>query len=155
MFQALEQLDDDPFRPRVHAAKRFVHQVEVRLLGQGPGQKGPLLLAAGELTDLPIDELGHAHLLQRLHGNPAVRSPRAPEPSQVAVAPHQHHVADRGGKVPVHISGRNDEDVADPVLCGGVLNGLSGVLQRLSLGRSNRDICPEFRTCGTYAEIFC
>ena len=112
-FQALEQLDDDPFRPRVHAAKRFVHQVEVRLLGQGPGQEGPLLLAAGELADLPIGELGHTHLLQRLHGDPAVRSPRAPEPSQVAVAPHQHHVADRGRKIPVHAAALRH--VGDPL----------------------------------------
>ena len=34
---------------------------------------------------------------------------------------------------PLPVSGRNDEDVADAVLRGGVLNGLPGVLQRLSL----------------------
>ena len=51
-------------RGDVHPGERLVEQQHVRLLRQRPGQEDPLLLAAGQLTDGPMGQIGDAQLLQ-------------------------------------------------------------------------------------------
>ena len=62
--QFLEQFDDGAFGGGVHALERFVHEVDLGVLHQRAGQEGALLLAAGELADLAVGVILHAHLDQ-------------------------------------------------------------------------------------------
>ena len=69
----------------VHSGERLVCQVEVRVLGQRPGQKHPLLLAAGELADLAVGEVRYADFLQAPHGLLALLFTGPPQPPEPAV----------------------------------------------------------------------
>jgi len=62
----LQEVDDDLFRKGIHTLKGLVQKVQVCLLDQGPGEEDPLLLPPRELADLPVLEVGKAHLLQGL-----------------------------------------------------------------------------------------
>ena len=60
-----------------------------------------MLLAAGELADLPIGEVAEADFLQAGGGPVALRAPRTAEPPQLAVRSHQDHVHHADGEVPI------------------------------------------------------
>ena len=63
---SLQQGDDGPLGGGVHALERLVHEVDLGILHQRPGQEDALLLPAGKLADLPVGVVGHAHLVQRV-----------------------------------------------------------------------------------------
>ena len=52
----------------VERAERLVEQQHLGVVDQGPGQRHPLLLAAGELGRLAAGEVRHLHQLERLLG---------------------------------------------------------------------------------------
>ena len=54
---------------RVERRSRLVEQHDLRLHAQRPGDRHPLLLAAGELTGKLVGLLGNAHALEIMHGD--------------------------------------------------------------------------------------
>ncbi len=50
----------------VDAGRRLVEQQAARAAEQGAGQEHPLLLAAGELADVPLGQLGDAEALEHV-----------------------------------------------------------------------------------------
>ena len=57
VLHVTKQLQNGIFRRRIHADKRLVHQVDVRLLSEGTGDKNTLLLTSGELRNLAVCKL--------------------------------------------------------------------------------------------------
>ena len=106
--QRLEQLHNGALGRGVHPLKWLIHKVDLRVLHQGAGQKGALLLAAGKLGNLAVGIVGHAHLGQRGQRGLAFARAGAAEPAQRAVAPHHHHIQHTGGEVPVHAATLGD-----------------------------------------------
>ena len=66
-----------------------------RLLGQRAGDEHPPLLAAGQLADQPLRQVGQPHPLQRRHRRLAVAPAGPAHQAQAAVAAHQHDVQRR------------------------------------------------------------
>ena len=111
--QLAQQREDDPLRGRVDPRHRLVHEIHVGSLSQRSGQKRPLLLAAGKLSDLPIGQVGQAHLRQAIAGPGDVGRARSFEPPQPAERSHQHEVAHAHGRIPVAaLALRNVADAA-------------------------------------------
>ena len=69
-------------------------------LHEGAGEKGALLLAAGQLADLAVGEILHADLLEGVHGSRAFTLSGSADPAEAAVEAHGDDVEDGGGKVP-------------------------------------------------------
>lgn len=99
--QPLEELDDRPLGDGVDPGKGLVHDVELGLLGEGPGEEDALLLTAGELADLTIGELAHPDLVQAGHRGVTLRLAGPPKPAELAVLAHHHDVDRRRREVPV------------------------------------------------------
>ena len=100
--QLHEDVDDGLFRGSVHAGKRFIHQIDLRILRQRPRQKHTLLLTAGELTDLPVGIFPHPYFVECLFCHPPIFTARAFDPTEPSVAPHGHHFQRADRKVPTH-----------------------------------------------------
>jgi len=96
-----QHLDDRPLGRGVDARERLVHEVELRVLREGPGQKDPLLLAARQLADLPIREVAESDAIEA--GQPALAMAPADgaEPADLAVEPHARDVEGGDREVPV------------------------------------------------------
>src|SRR6266511_440636 len=90
--QPRQQLQDLVAGARVEVAGRLVGQQHRRLGRQRPGDRHPLLLAAGELRGPVQQALGEAHGLQGLGGAPAPLGPAEP-----AVDQREADVAERRG----------------------------------------------------------
>jgi hypothetical protein len=70
---------------RVERGERLVEQHHGRLDGQGPGQRDPLLLAAGQLMRVPLAQPAQAHRSSMSADRPARRSPAdSPNPTLAA-----------------------------------------------------------------------
>jgi hypothetical protein len=96
--QVFQHIDDRPFGGGVHPGKGLVQQVKLRLLRQRPGQEHPLLLAARQLPDLAMPEIGHADPRQAGLRPGAMRAADAADQAKLGIEPHQHHIAHGGGK---------------------------------------------------------
>src|SRR5690606_37204853 len=99
--QLTREVDDEAFGEVVDAGEGLVGEVEAGVLGERAGEEHPLLLAAGELADLPAREVGEADPLQALLGGAALGGTGAAEPAEPSVGPHLDDVAGVGGEVPV------------------------------------------------------
>ena len=64
----MEQVHHQPAGPAVQGPGGLVGQDDGRVVGHGPGDGHPLLLAAGELVGLVGQSLPHVHHLQQLPG---------------------------------------------------------------------------------------
>ena len=70
---------------RVERGERLVEQHHGRLDGQRPGQRHPLLLAAGQLVRVALAEAGQADRLQQLdRAARAAARPGRPKPTLAA-----------------------------------------------------------------------
>jgi hypothetical protein len=56
IFPLLKSREQVLRRAHIQIAEGFVQQEDIRSLGQGPGQKDPLLLAAGQSPDLAVED---------------------------------------------------------------------------------------------------
>ena len=65
--QRSEHVENRFFGRGIDTRERLVHEVELRVLDQGPRQKHPLLLTAREAADLPLREVRHPDPVQGLH----------------------------------------------------------------------------------------
>ena len=78
----------------------LVHHQNIRPLAQGAGDENQLLLAAGQGGEVPLRQLCHAHLLQRIHGmlfHPRRgRAERRQLPGQTHQRGVQHRIAEGG-----------------------------------------------------------
>ena len=99
--QALQQVDDGALGGRIHPRKRLIHEVDLRILGQRPGQEQPLLLAPGQLRDLPPGIVGHPHQVHRSAGRRARGAAHGAQPAQRPVQAHSHQVEGAHRVVPV------------------------------------------------------
>ena len=87
---------------RVERGERLVEQDQLRPDGERPGQRDPLLLAAGELVRVAAAEAGQARRRQQLGGAPRRGAPgrASPNPTFAATVrcgnrlPFLRHVAD-------------------------------------------------------------
>ena len=100
--QFLKENHDGLLSRRINPGERFVHEIELRILGQGPGEEDALLLTAGELADLASGVIGHAYPIERFQSRGTMRFCDAFEPADLPVAPHRHHIEGVDGKFPVH-----------------------------------------------------
>lgn len=64
--RSAQQLDNRILGFHIHAGERLIQQQHRALLRQRARQKYALLLAAGQLADLPAAQLAQADALQRL-----------------------------------------------------------------------------------------
>jgi hypothetical protein len=64
--QALDQIDQNPFRARVERSRRLVEQDNVRPQGEHRGDRRALLLAARKLEGRPIGQMRDLHRRQGL-----------------------------------------------------------------------------------------
>src|SRR5665647_2806705 len=103
LAQPREEAEDRLLGVHIHAGERLVEQQHVRLLGERPGEEHALLLAAGQLADGALRELGDAELVQTARHHLAVGSLRAAQPAQAAVAPHHHHAVHGDREAPVDL----------------------------------------------------
>ena len=71
----VEEREQRLARVHVDAREGLVEQQDVRLLGERPGEEHALLLAAGELADGALLELGDAELVQAARHHLAVGGP--------------------------------------------------------------------------------
>ena len=72
----------------IHSGEGFIHEIEITLLRQGTRQKDPLLLATGEIGDLPVGVGQHFHFVEAGTGDVAVSFFRAAQQAEVAVPAH-------------------------------------------------------------------
>lgn len=75
---ATKQLHDLTAPNAVQGGRGLVGQHHARLVGQGPGDGDPLLLAPGKHGRLVIGTIGDAKLLKKLQGASACRPRRNP-----------------------------------------------------------------------------
>jgi nitroreductase len=91
---------------RVHEHPKVPAQEQV--IAAGCAAHG-ILLAAGELADVSVDEFAHGNLREGAERSAAVDCFGPAEHSQPAVAAHEYHIEDRDRKIPVnrfHLNGR-------------------------------------------------
>ena len=79
---------------------------------QGARQKDALLLPAGKLADLPVGEIGHADAVETGQGLLAMPPAGKAQQPDLGIEPHDHHIDDPGGEVP--INARALRHVGDP-----------------------------------------
>ena len=130
-MEVVEQMKDLVARLDVDARRRFVHQQQLGLAKQGAGDEHPLLLAAGELTDVTVGERADAQSLECVC-DVAALCPAAPrdDSTVLAGASHEHALGHRDGEAPV--DGVDLRDVADPEVLPsvhGAGDGMHGVEQ--------------------------
>ena len=124
VLQRFEQGDDCPFRGHIHPGEGFVHEVEPGILGQGAGEEHPLLLAAGQLADLPLGKVGHAHLLEGVQRNLTIFPADRTQPADFAVQAHGDHIQSIDRKVPIDTFSLGD--ITHQVALGGVGLAIDG-----------------------------
>lgn len=96
-----EEFDNGLFGGGIDADEGFVHEIDVGVLGEGAGDEGALLLAAGEFADLALCEIGHAGLFEGGMGALAMGFSGSAEPAEAVVGTHQDDVENGDGEVPV------------------------------------------------------
>lgn len=94
----VEEAEDAVVRLCIDARHRLVEEDDVGLLGDGAGDEGAALLAAGQLADLASGKGADAEMGQRMLDDVVVLGVRALEPAAARVAPHHHDVADGDGE---------------------------------------------------------
>ena len=104
---------------RVERAERLVHQQDLRVLGQRPGQRDPLPHAARQLVRPLVGEAAQVHQVQQVGGAAPPLGLGHP-----ARAQRQLHVPGRGQP---REQGRLLEHERDPLAAGGDLAGGGGV----------------------------
>jgi hypothetical protein len=98
--QLVEQVEHLVARPHVHARRRLVHEQQLRPAQQRPGDEHALLLAAGQLADLPAGEVGDAQPLQHPRHLLPLGSGRSGQQARLA-ARHEHALRDGDREAPV------------------------------------------------------
>ena len=63
---------------RVERAERLVHEEDVDVLGEGPGERDALAHAAGELVRALVAESAEVHEVEQLLGRGAALAPSGP-----------------------------------------------------------------------------
>ncbi len=101
-FELPEQRNDRRFSGSVHAHERLVHQIQIALLRQCPGEKDPLLLTPGKIADLPVRKGKHFNLFKAFASDLPILLRRALREPKPPVAAHEHHIHDADGKIPIH-----------------------------------------------------
>ena len=85
----------------IHAGEGFVHEEDVRLLGEGAGEEDALLLPTGEVADGTAAQVGDAHLAQALVNDLTVMRGGGLEPTLDIVTTHHDDVANGDREAPV------------------------------------------------------
>ena len=98
----VQELDDRPLGDGVDPDERLVHQVEVGLLRQGTGQEHPLLLATGSWLICRSAKSAIPSLSRHSSGDLAIALARPPEPADLAIPAHRHHIERIGREIPIH-----------------------------------------------------
>ena len=96
--QIAQKRDDRLLGLHVDAGEGFVEEDYPTLLGERPGKKDALLLAAGQFADLAMAEVRHADALERFRDGLAVLAGRDAQEVHAAVTAHHHHVLDEDRK---------------------------------------------------------
>ena len=108
--QVAEEVEDLVAGPEIDTRGRLVHQQQLRSTEQCPGDEHSLLLASGQLANVPVGKRGDLETLQdRVDLGPLAAA--APRPHASAGAGHEDALADRHREVPV--DGLDLRDVAD------------------------------------------
>ena len=101
-LQVDEFVHDDALRRLIDARKRFVHDIELRILRERTCDKDTLLLSARQLRDLAVGEVRHLHLFEGVHRSCVILFAGAAYESEMGVAPHEYDIKDGRREVPVH-----------------------------------------------------
>ena len=101
LAQVLQQGDDGAFGQGIHPNKRLIHKINLGILGQGAGQKHPLLLPTTQLANLAAGKIGHTNLLKTLPRQIMLGFAWALHPAQFAIGSHRHHIKRRSGEIPI------------------------------------------------------
>ncbi|MDF3042397.1 MAG: hypothetical protein K0Q71_5103 [Thermomicrobiales bacterium] len=96
-----EQVQDVVAGLDVDTGGGLVENEEVRLANQRARQEHPLLLSAGEVTNLPPAQAGQSQPLQDDRGSTAILPAGPGQWTHAAYAPHHHDVLDRDREGPV------------------------------------------------------
>lgn len=99
-----KQAEDLVTRVHVEPGERLVHQHDLRLLRESPGDEHPLLLSSGESFDSMISEIDESDIVERLSGKPSVPGARSTKRSQAAGASHHHDIEDADRETPVDLA---------------------------------------------------
>ena len=86
---------------RVDALKRFVHEIDRRVLHECPREKDALLLPARELADLSVRIVRHADAAECLERGLPLGASRPAKPAELSVSAHRYHVERRRREVPI------------------------------------------------------
>lgn len=103
-LQLVEDVGDDAPGLGVDGVERLVEEEELCLLGQRPGKQHSLLLAAGELAQLPRRQVVEGELAEHSTHNLPVLAPRTPQPSEMDVAAGEHELGDGHRKAPAQLA---------------------------------------------------
>ena len=83
----------------IESIERLVEEEDVGLLGKGAGDEGSLLLAAGELVDLPVGNIAEIHGGDGFLGFFLIDFFKTLEVSDVGKASHRDDIAHPDGEV--------------------------------------------------------
>src|SRR6202158_1268324 len=99
LIHVAEIVENDERRFRVETCHRFVGEKDLWLLGQGAGERDPLLLPSGQGVGPDVGLLGYPETLEALPGQVLVplreRRPVSP-PTSLVAEPAGQHIADHG-----------------------------------------------------------
>ena len=84
---------------RVEGRRRLIQDQQLRSAHHGPGQKHPLLLAAGQIADQSFPDGGDPHQLQRLLHRLAVRPGNGAGDRFPGDQPEPDYLLDRGREI--------------------------------------------------------
>jgi hypothetical protein len=99
--QPAQERDDRALGGSIDAGKRLVEDQEVGLLDQCTCQEDALLLAAGQLPDLPVGKRRHIDLAETVHRELPLAWTDQLQSAEAGIEPHQDDIDDGRREVPV------------------------------------------------------
>jgi len=103
-LQLRKQAEDLVTGVYVETSERLVHEHDLGLLRESPGDEQPLLLPSGERLYPMIGEIDESDIVECLSDKPSILGARSTKRSQAAGASHHDNIADADRKTPVDLS---------------------------------------------------
>ena len=102
LVQMFDEIQDGVLGGGINTRCWLVQQKHLGVLGEGPGDKDPLLLAPGQRPQRAGMKVCHAHVLERLTNDFPVGLSRSAKQTEHTGSPHQDGFFNRDREAGVH-----------------------------------------------------